>query len=174
MRGKHCLPIFASKDEPRQWYGYIYPSKLRKIGEVDQAVFMRTNHLSDAPVIAIVDDDEAVREALSNLLQVLGYSTCTFDRAADFLMEISNRSFDCLITDVKMPGIGGLELQEILRMMGSSIPVIIITSYTDPVTMQRALEKGAVAYISKPFADEELLRHLQRLFDFNASQDGNV
>ncbi|CAH1387492.1 response regulator transcription factor [Candidatus Nitrotoga sp. M5] len=130
--------------------------------------------MSKVPVIAIVDDDEAMREALSNLLQVMGYSTATFENAENFLAENPINAFDCLITDVKMPGMGGLELQKILHEMGSSMPVIIITSHTDPTTLQRALEEGAYAYISKPFADEELLQHLRLLLDFEPSRDGNV
>jgi two-component system, LuxR family, response regulator FixJ len=119
---------------------------------------------------AIVDDDEAVREALSDLLQVMGLAWRAFDRAESFLADYAPGRFDCLIADIKMPGMGGLELQQRLRALGAPIPVIIITSNTDPATRARALEAGAHAYLSKPVADEVLLLHLQSAFRSNGSE----
>jgi FixJ family two-component response regulator len=102
-----------------------------------------------------------VREALSDLLAVLDMSCRTFDRAESFLASYTPGRFDCLITDVSMPGMSGLELQQRLRALGSSMPVIIITSTTDPTTRVRALEGGAHAFLVKPVHDDHLIRHLE-------------
>lgn len=120
----------------------------------------RMIRLPNPPVIAIVDDDEAMREALSELLQVLALSCRTFDRAEAFLAAYASGSFDCLITDIRMPGISGLELQQKLKSLGSTMPVIVVTSSGDPLTRSRALKDGAIAYLSKPVKDEVLIRHL--------------
>ena len=114
----------------------------------------------ESPVIAVVEDDEAMREALSDLLQVLGLPCRTFDRAEAFLAAHEVSTFGCLISDVRLPGISGLDLLQRLRDLGSTMPVIITTSYTDPNIRSRALEGGAHAYLTKPLADEVLLRHL--------------
>lgn len=116
--------------------------------------------LLNPPVIAVVDDDEAMREALSELLRVLSLSCLTFDGAEPFLAANSSQPFDCLITDIRMPGMNGLELQQELNARGSTVPVIVVTSSTDPLIRSRALDGGAVAYLSKPVRDEVLIGHL--------------
>ena len=113
------------------------------------------------PIVAVVDDDEAVREALSDLLLVLGLACRTFDRTETFMAEYVPDHFDCLITDVSMPGRSGLELQERLRELGSSMPVIVITADTSPATRARALSGGALACLTKPVRDDVLIRHLE-------------
>lgn len=118
---------------------------------------MRALRLSKPPVIAIVDDDEAVREALFDLLQVEGLSARIFDSAAAFLADEAVGGFGCLITDVRMPEIDGVELQQRLRARGSAMPVIFITSSVDEATRVRALAGGAAAWFTKPVADEALL-----------------
>lgn len=130
--------------------------------------------LSKAPIVAIVDDDEAVREALSDLLLVLDLSCCTFDRAEAFMADYVPGRFDCLITDVSMPGHSGLELLERLRSIGSSLPVIIITADTTPTTRSRAMRGGAHAYLTKPISGESLFRHLRSaLSQAGGSPDGD-
>lgn len=121
--------------------------------------------MSRTPVSAIVDDDEAVREALCDLLQVEGLRARTFASAAAFLADDMAGDFDCLITDVRMPEIDGLELQERLRATGSSMPVIFVTSSTDEAMRARALLGGAAAWLTKPVADEALLRELRRALE---------
>ena len=111
-----------------------------------------------APLVAIVDDDDDMRDALSDLLLVLGLSSRTFDRAEALLAEYQPGLFDCIITDLRMPGIGGLEL---LRRLKRSVPVIVITSDTSPRTRSQALEDGAHAYLTKPVEDHVLLDHLR-------------
>jgi len=125
-------------------------------------------------VIAIVDDDEAVREALFDLLQVEGLSAATFDSAAAFLTNQGVRAFDCLITDVRMPEIDGIELQRRLRARGSLMPVIFITSLTDEATRERALLDGATAWFAKPVTDEALLHALRVALARNGDHEGAV
>jgi two-component system response regulator FixJ len=125
------------------------------------------NRLSKTPVIAIVEDDEAVREALSDLLQVLNVPHRSFDRAESFLDEHAPGRFDCLITDLRMPGIGGLKLLERLRAAGSSIPIIVVTSVTDSATRAQALAGGAQAFLAKPVSDEVLIQHLKSLLQWD-------
>lgn len=136
------------------------------------AMHVRTVCLSKPPVIAIVDDDEAVREALFDLLQVEGLSAATFASAAHFLADTKVGGFDCLITDVRMPEIDGIELQRQLRARGSSIPVIFVTSLMDEATRARALRDGAIAWFTKPVADEELLCALRAALTGNGGHEG--
>ena len=117
--------------------------------------------LSKAPIVAIVDDDEAVREALSDLLLVLDLACRTFDRAEAFMAEYVAGKFDCLITDVSMPGHSGLDLLQRLRSIGSAMPVIVITADTNPATRSRAMSGGAHAYLTKPISSDALCLHLQ-------------
>jgi two-component system, LuxR family, response regulator FixJ len=121
----------------------------------------KVSGLSKAPVVAIIDDDEAVREALSDLLLVLDLACRTFDRAEAFMAEYVPGKFDCLIADVNMPGRSGLDLLQRLRSIGSSIPVIIITADTNPATRSRAMRGGAHAYLTKPISSDALVLHLQ-------------
>lgn len=113
------------------------------------------------PVIAVVDDDEAIRDALSDLLLAMGYSCHVFDRAEAFLAAHDPTRFGCLITDIRMPGISGLELLQHLKAAGSTMPVIVVTSVTDPLTRSRVLESGAHAYLTKPVNDDALLQSLK-------------
>ena len=132
---------------------------------------MRDLRLSKPPVIAIVDDDEAVREALFDLLLVEGLSARMFDSAVSFLADGEAGDFDCLVTDVRMPEIDGIELQRRMRAKGSSMPVIFITSLTDEVARARALLGGAAAWFTKPATDDELLRELRSALDRTGPDD---
>lgn len=118
--------------------------------------------MSNPPVIAIVDDDEAVREAIRDLLQVEGLTARTFDNAAAFL-EGEGTGFDCIITDVRMPGMDGLQLQRLLRARGSTVPMIFITSLVNEATRSRALQDGAAAWFTKPVADKAVLDALHAI-----------
>lgn len=116
--------------------------------------------MSNAPLIAIVDDDDAVRDALCDLLQVEGLSARPFANGQAFLADDAADSFDCVITDVRMAEVDGLELQRRLRARGSVVPVIFITSSVEETARARALLGGAVAWFTKPVADEALLEAL--------------
>ncbi|WP_456678412.1 response regulator transcription factor [Bradyrhizobium sp. RDM12] len=102
-----------------------------------------------------------MREALSELLLVLELSCRTFDRAEAFMAEYVPGKFDCLITDLNMPGRSGLDLLQHLQSIASVVPVIVITADTNPPTLSRAMRCGAYAYLTKPIETEALLRHLQ-------------
>ena len=110
------------------------------------------------PLIAIVDDDDALRYSLDDLIRSMGFRTQGFPSAEAFLG--SNHACDaaCLILDVRMPGMNGLELQRQLVATNSSIPIIFITSHVDDDTRKRALDAGAVDFLYKPFREEALLK----------------
>lgn len=108
-----------------------------------------------------MDDDEAIREALCDLLMVTGLECSAFDSAQAFLSGNAPPAADCLITDVRMPGMSGLDLLERIRADGSSLPVIVLTSVLDPGARARALDLGAQAWLTKPVADEALLAELR-------------
>ena len=130
--------------------------------------------MSGTPIVAIVEDDEAVRESLSDLLAALNVSPRAFDRAEAFLAAFGSGRFDCLITDVKMPGIGGIELLQRLRALGASIPTIVITSATDPLTRARALQGGAHAVLAKPVSEDALIRHLKSALNWDFTRDNEA
>jgi FixJ family two-component response regulator len=108
-------------------------------------------------LISIVDDDDALRNSLDDLIRSIGFRTQGFPSAEAFLS--SNQACDtaCLILDVRMPGMNGLELQRKMVAANWQIPIIFITSHADDGARARALEAGAVAFLYKPFREEELL-----------------
>jgi FixJ family two-component response regulator len=118
--------------------------------------------LQHVPVISIVDDDESVRIALNSLVRSLGYIAHTFASAEDFLRSPRLNETSCLITDVQMPGINGIELQTQLRAKGLRMPIVFITAYPDERTRARSLDAGAVCYLTKPFDEETLIGCLER------------
>ena len=103
------------------------------------------------PVISIIDDDEAVRVATQSLLRSLGFDTHTFASAEDFLQSARVRDSSCVITDVQMPGLSGVELQDRLRAQGHRTPVIFLTAFPDEKMRTQAMNAGAVCFLSKPF-----------------------
>lgn len=117
--------------------------------------------MSDTPIIAVVDDDEAVRDALLSLLQVEGLRALGYPSARGFLVDFASKKFSCLITDVRMPGMGGLDLQCCLVAMGSRIPVIFVTSAEDEATLAQATAAGAAGFFNKPLATGEFLHCLR-------------
>ena len=109
------------------------------------------------PLISVVDDDEAMREALRLLMKSLGYTAEAFASAEDFLSSRQIPGTSCLIADVQMPGMTGLELYHHLVAAGKTIPTILITAYPDDSMRERALGDGVVCYLSKPFDENDLL-----------------
>jgi FixJ family two-component response regulator len=106
--------------------------------------------ITDTPVISIVDDDDKVRAATESLVRSLGFESRTFASAETFLRSTSPRETRCLILDVQMPNMSGIELQTRLSELGFEIPIIFITAYPDEAVRQRAMEAGAVAFLLKP------------------------
>src|ERR1700747_1492338 len=106
---------------------------------------------TDIPLISIVDDDDKVRAATESLVRSLGFKTHTFASAESFLQSTSPLETRCLILDVQMPNMSGIELQGRLTELGFEIPIILITAYPDEAVRQRAMDAGAVAFLLKPF-----------------------
>ena len=108
-------------------------------------------------VISIVDDDESVREALADLMRSLGYSATAFPSGESFLGSRRLSGTACLIADVQMPGMTGLELHRRLVASGKPIPTILITAFPDERSRERALQAGVIGYLTKPFSEDDLL-----------------
>jgi two-component system, LuxR family, response regulator FixJ len=117
--------------------------------------------MSEIPVISIVDDDDAFRASTQKFISSAGFRAEGFASAEDFLHADLLRDTACLIVDVRMPRMDGLELQRQLTMANCPIPLIFITAYGDAETRARAWSAGAVAFLHKPFSDEVLLRAIQ-------------
>jgi FixJ family two-component response regulator len=114
----------------------------------------------EAPLISIVDDDVLARDGIRELVESLGYKTVTFKSAEHFLESGMLAETTCLITDLQMPGLNGLELQEALRSQGYQTPVILITAYPNEKHRTCGLDNGAVGFLSKPFNEEALIECL--------------
>jgi len=109
------------------------------------------------PLLSVVDDDESVRESLPDLLRELGFAAQAFSSAQEFLSSDYLDQTQCLILDVAMPGMTGLDLQEELNRRGMKIPIIFITGQKDEDIRTEALRRGAVKFLYKPFSDTALL-----------------
>lgn len=120
--------------------------------------------------VLIVDDDEAVRDSLSWLMQSVGLDTRCFDSADALLREDLSLHQGCLILDIRMPGMSGLELQALLAERGVALPVIMISGHADVPMAVRALKAGAFDFIEKPFNDQALLDIVQRAIEHDRKQ----
>jgi len=112
-------------------------------------------------LISVVDDDESVRRSTKLLIASFGYRAAVFESAEVFLRSRQLHDTSCLIVDVQMSGISGIELQSQLAAMGCSIPIIFITAYGNETSRQQAMQAGAVAFLDKPFSDEQLLKNIR-------------
>jgi FixJ family two-component response regulator len=109
------------------------------------------------PLISVVDDDESVREAVGGLLKALGFDTKVFASAEDFLRSDHAANTACVITDVHMPAMSGLELQARVADEGHGVPFIFITAFPNDQIRARALKSGAVCFLNKPFTEADLV-----------------
>lgn len=112
--------------------------------------------------VFIIDDDEAVRDSTEMLVMSVGLKAKTFKSALEFLEHYSEQLFGCLILDVRMPKMDGLELQDELNSRNSTLPIIFISGHGDIPMAVKAIRKGAADFIAKPFRDQELLDSLQK------------
>ena len=112
-------------------------------------------------LISVIDDDLSVSKTTALLVESLGFRAAAFGSAEAFLGSGQLRDTSCLIVDVQMPGMGGLELQSHLAAAGCRIPIIFMTAYHEREAYQRAMRAGAVAFLGKPFTDEQLLRTIR-------------
>ena len=117
---------------------------------------------SHQPTVFLVDDDEAIRDSLSFLLQSVGIPCETFASARDFLNAYNDDRPGCLVLDVRMPGMSGLELQETLSRRDIRLPIIIISGHGDVPMAVRAMKAGAIDFIEKPFSGQTLLKHIRQ------------
>ena len=109
------------------------------------------------PTVYVVDDDGGMRRALDTLLNTVGYETAVFSRPSEFLATFKSDAPGCLVLDIRMPDMSGLELQRHLNRMGSMLPVIFITGHGDVPMAVQAMKEGAFEFIQKPFRDQDLL-----------------
>lgn len=117
--------------------------------------------MANTPLISVVDDDNSVRESVRGLLRSVMFGVEVFASAEEFLSSDRMLETDCLIVDVRMPGMSGLELQMRLLISHPDIPVVFITAHGDEELRARALRGGAVDFLLKPFSDEALLNAVQ-------------
>jgi FixJ family two-component response regulator len=115
------------------------------------------NGANDRPLLSVVDDDEMLRESLPDLLREFGFAARAFSSGQEFLSSDDVDETRCLILDVAMPGMSGLEVQEELKRRGQAIPVIFITGQKDEEIRKQAFSQGAVKFLYKPFSDSALL-----------------
>lgn len=118
-----------------------------------------------APMVYIVDDDEAVRNSLRLLVKSVGLPACVVPSAQDFLATYEPTHPGCLVLDVRMPGMSGMELQQQLNLRGAVIPVIFITGHGDIPMAVEAMQQGAFDFLQKPFRDQDLVDRIQRALD---------
>jgi len=113
--------------------------------------------IMEKPVVFVVDDDESICKALKRLMKSAGINTRTLSSAEDFLNQGSHNVHGCLILDVRMPGMNGLELQEKLAKSGSTMPIIFMSAHEDASAREQAMKAGAMAFLEKPFEDQILI-----------------
>ena len=130
---------------------------MTKWGTVKSMELRQETATSGRALVSVVDDDESVRESLPSLLEEFGFDAQGFSSAAEFLASAHVNRTECLILDIAMPNMSGLELQVELRRRGQKIPIVFITAQTDSAVRTRALEQGAISVLHKPFSKTDLL-----------------
>jgi FixJ family two-component response regulator len=118
-------------------------------------------------LISVVDDDESIRRSTKLLIESFGYRAAVFESAEMLLRSGQLCDTSCLIADINMPGINGLQLQSQLAAEGCSIPIIFITAYGNTEARRQAMQAGAVAFLDKPFSDEQLLNNIRTALTFD-------
>lgn len=130
--------------------------------------------MNNAPVISIVDDDESVRTATQGLVRSLGFVARAFESAEDFLGSNCVDESGCLIVDVQMPNMSGLELQSVLRAKGSHVPIIFVTAFPEERYRTQAFKEGAAGFLGKPFDCNVLIEHLTAALSHDRNVAPNV
>jgi FixJ family two-component response regulator len=119
------------------------------------------------PSVFVVDDDPAMRESLRWLIESIGLRVQTYATAREFLDRYDPASVGCLVLDVRMPGLSGLDLQDELGKLGNPLPIIMITGYAEVPMAVRAMKGGAIDFIEKPFSDQDLLDRVRFAIDLS-------
>ena len=117
--------------------------------------------MTDRPIVFVIDDEASVRDALALFLESEGLLVKTYDSARSFLGEYQSNLHGCMIVDIRMPGMSGLELQQTLNEQGVDLPVIFLTGHGDVPMSAKAFKAGAMDFIEKPFSDEDLLASIR-------------
>ncbi len=121
----------------------------------------------DEPLVYVVDDDAAVRDSLTLLLKAVGLTGQAFSSAAEFLDNYDPEQHGCLVADIRMPGMSGLDLQDELNQRGAPIPLIFITGHGDVPIAVDAMKSGALDFIEKPFRDQDLLDRVHQALSWD-------
>ncbi len=121
----------------------------------------------DEPLIYVVDDDAAVRDSLTLLLRAVGLTGQAFSSATEFLQNYDPEQHGCLVADIRMPGMSGLDLQDELNRLGAHIPLIFITGHGDVPMAVDAMKSGALDFIEKPFRDQDLLDRVNQALSWD-------
>ncbi len=137
---------------------------------------MTTPRSDNSGAVYLVDDDPAIRASISDLMDSVGVSTLTFASAEDFLSTRHANLSGCLLLDVRLPGMNGMEMQASLLESGFNLPIIIMTAHGDMPMVRKALKSGAVEFLIKPFRDEELLEAVEQAFAIDRARQraGNL
>jgi len=130
---------------------------------------VKKDNSTDKPTVFIVDDDEPVRDSLRMLMRSVGLNAETFSGAAEFLQAYDGDRPGCLVLDIRMPGMSGMELQEKLNDLHAIIPVIFITGHGDVPMAVKAIQHGAADFIQKPFRDQDLLDRINKAIEQDTS-----
>ena len=123
--------------------------------------------MNTAPQVYLIDDDASVRKSVARLLRIAAYQVEAYSSADEFLETCRMAEHGCIVLDLQMPGLSGEGLQDRLRTMKGALPVIIITGHGDVQIRDRMIKKGAVAFLTKPFDDQELLDAIETAFARN-------
>jgi FixJ family two-component response regulator len=126
---------------------------------------MQEGMMNEEQRVFIVDDDEPIRESMTALLETLGYRVRGFASAKSFLASCSNEDRGCLVLDLRMPEMNGLELQQALRKRGYGLPIIFLSGFGDVPTTVRAVKAGAVDFLEKPVSKNTLIERIERAFE---------
>ena len=124
--------------------------------------------MSTTTLVSVVDDDESVRDSTRTLLRSVGYKVATFESGELFLDSVTLPETECLILDMRMPGMDGLELQRRLRALEMRVPIIFVTAHDDRTSRELAMDAGASSFFQKPFAASNLLQAIQAALKNNS------
>ena len=131
---------------------------------------MSDANLTAAMTVFIVDDDPSIRDAISNLLETEGIASLQFGSAEEFFATWRREMLGCLLLDVRLPGMTGVELQEKFRLSEVKIPIVFMTAHGDIPMVRRVIKAGAVEFLTKPFQREELLEGIEQAFERDREQ----
>ena len=155
---RHCRRLRYGPDGPDN------PGARRKPRHRTDRQLMHGNKEAQ-PTVFVVEDDEQVRKFMRTLLSSVGLNTAAFGSAQDFLTSYNPQQSGCLVLDVRMPGMSGLELQQLLNMRGAILPVIFVSGHGDIPMAVEAMQHGAFDFLPKPFRDQDLIDRVQRALE---------